>query len=81
MKREIVNVHEAKTHLSRLLERAHQGEEIVLAKGGVPYARLVPLEGPAARPFGVWRDAAELSPEFFEPLSAEELDAWDGGTS
>lgn len=39
-----VNVHEAKTHLSRLLERAHAGEEIVLAKAGKPYARLVPLE-------------------------------------
>ena len=38
-----VNVHEAKTHLSRLLERAHAGEEIILAKAGRPYARLVPL--------------------------------------
>ena len=35
----IVNVHEAKTHLSRLLERAHAGEEIILAKAGRPYAR------------------------------------------
>ena len=41
---EIVNVREAKTHLSKLLERAHAGEEIVLAKAGKPYARLVPLE-------------------------------------
>ena len=40
---EIVNVHEAKTHLSRLLERAHAGEEIILAKAGKPYARLMPL--------------------------------------
>ena len=36
----VVNVHEAKTHLSRLLERAHAGEEIILAKAGKPYARL-----------------------------------------
>ncbi|HET7267068.1 MAG TPA: type II toxin-antitoxin system prevent-host-death family antitoxin, partial [Oleiagrimonas sp.] len=35
---EIINVHEAKTHLSRLLERAHAGEEIVLSKAGKPYA-------------------------------------------
>ena len=40
----IVNVHEAKTHLSRLMEKAHNGEEIILAKAGKPYARLVPLE-------------------------------------
>ena len=40
----MVNVHQAKTQLSRLLKRAHEGEEIVLAKAGKPYARLVPLE-------------------------------------
>ena len=40
---EIVNIHEAKTHLSKLLERAHAGEEIILAKAGKPYARLMPL--------------------------------------
>ena len=40
---EVVNVHEAKTHLSKLLERAHAGEEIILAKAGKPYARLMPL--------------------------------------
>ncbi len=40
----IVNVHNAKAHLSQLMERAHNGEEIILAKAGKPYARLVPLE-------------------------------------
>ena len=40
----VVNMHRAKTHLSRLAERAHQGEEIILAKAGKPYAKLVPLE-------------------------------------
>ena len=44
-----VNVHEAKTHFSQLLERAHAGEEIVIAKSGKPYARLVPLAAPAPR--------------------------------
>lgn len=39
-----INIHEAKTHLSRLLERAHAGEEIILAKAGKPYAKLVPLD-------------------------------------
>lgn len=43
---ETVNVHEAKTQLSRLLERAHAGEEILIAKNGKPYARLLPLEAP-----------------------------------
>jgi prevent-host-death family protein len=45
----IVNVHEAKTHFSRLIDAAHTGETIVVAKGGKPWARLVPLEQPAAR--------------------------------
>jgi prevent-host-death family protein len=39
----IVNVHEAKTHFSRLIDAAHAGETIVVAKGGKPWARLVPL--------------------------------------
>ena len=72
-----VNVHEAKTHLSRLLERAHAGEEIILAKAGKPYARLVPLEAPKVerRPGGL---SGELTDAFFEPLPDEELDAWEG---
>ena len=48
-----VNVHEAKTQFSRLLEQAHAGQEIILAKAGKPYARLVPLapdEGTARKP-------------------------------
>ena len=39
---EIINVHQAKTQFSRLLKRAHEGEEIILAKAGKPYAKLVP---------------------------------------
>ena len=41
-----VNVHEAKTHLSRLLERVRQGEQVVIARAGVPIAVLAPVEGP-----------------------------------
>lgn len=70
-----VNVHEAKTHLSRLLERAHAGEEIVIAKNGEPYARLVPLARPKARTPGLL--AGTVEDAFFEPLPAEELDAWE----
>lgn len=72
-----VNVHDAKTHFSRLLERAHAGEEIVLAKAGKPYARLMPLEQPAPRR-QPGRLSGRLAPSFFDPLPDEELDAWEG---
>lgn len=75
----VVNVHEAKTHLSRLLERAHRGEEIILAKAGKPYAKLVPLEAAQERTPGALRGLV-MTDEFFEPLPEEELAAWEGGT-
>jgi len=71
---DIVNIHEAKTHLSRLVDRAHAGEEIILAKSGKPYARLVPLEGRAERRPGLVQ--GRLTSAFFEPLPTDELDAW-----
>lgn len=73
----IVNVHEAKTHFSRLLEQAHQGQEIIVAKAGTPYARLVPLAEPVAerRP---GRLAGSVGDAFFEPLPEDELRAWEG---
>jgi len=69
-----VNVHEAKTHLSALLERAHSGEEIILAKAGKPYARLVPLQTPPERVAG--RYSGSVPDSFFEPLPDAELEAW-----
>lgn len=74
---EIVNVHDAKTRLSRLLERAHAGEEIVIAKNGKPYARLVPLEAPQ-RTLGFLAGRLTVPDEFFEPLEEEELKLWEG---
>lgn len=72
-----VNVHEAKTNFSRLLEQAHAGQEIILAKAGKPYARLMPLAPePAKRQPG--RLAGKLDDAFFDPLPEEELDAWEG---
>ena len=71
----IVNVHEAKTHFSKLLERAHAGEEIVLAKAGKPYARLVPLEGAQPRVLGIAEGRVDET--FFEPLPESELSAWN----
>lgn len=70
-----VNVHEAKTQLSKLLDRAHAGEEIVIAKGGAPYARLVPLQAPKPREPGLLHGTIEEA--FFEPLPPEELEAWE----
>ena len=72
----IVNIHEAKTTFSRLVDRAHNGEEIVVAKAGKPWARLVPLTQPEERLPGRYGDSVPDS--FFEPLPTEELDAWQG---
>ncbi|TDE00269.1 type II toxin-antitoxin system Phd/YefM family antitoxin [Jiangella asiatica] len=72
----VVNVHEAKTNFSKLLEQAHAGQEIIVAKAGKPYARLMPLAtAPANRQPG--RLSGRVGDEFFEPLPADELDAWD----
>lgn len=70
-----VNVHEAKTHLSRLLERAHSGEEIVIAKNGKPFARLAPLTPAPPRQPGLLQ--GELEGDLFTPLPEEELAAWE----
>ena len=74
----VVNVHDAKTHFSKLLERAHAGEEIVLAKAGKPYAKLVPLtsDKPSRQP---GRLKGLITDDFFEPLPPEELKLWEEG--
>ena len=70
----VINVHDAKTHFSRLLERAHGGEEIVLAKAGKPYAKLVPLDDRRERRPGSAKGM--VTDAFFEPLPPEELETW-----
>lgn len=74
----IVNVHQAKTHLSRLLDRAHAGEEIILAKGGKPYAVLGPLPTPEAVRQPGRLSPQSVGPEILDPLPHAELDAWEG---
>lgn len=60
-----VNVHEAKTHLSRLLEAVERGEEIVIARAGKPVARLVPDQGPQfERRAGTWRGRVVVADDF-----------------
>ncbi|MFH7320911.1 type II toxin-antitoxin system Phd/YefM family antitoxin [Desulfurivibrio sp. D14AmB] len=73
----MVNVHEAKTHFSRLLEKAHAGQEIILAKSGKPYARLVPL-APDSGKRRPGRLKGRVGAAFFEPLPDAELAAWEG---
>lgn len=72
-KRTIVNVHEAKTHLSRLLQRVAGGEEVVIAKAGTPIARLIPMATPGPRPLGTDRGRVVIADDFDAPLPAEIL--------
>jgi prevent-host-death family protein len=63
----VVNVHEAKTHLSRLLERVSAGEEIVIAKAGRPVAKLIPyLESEEPRKMGGWKGRVWIADDFDE---------------
>jgi len=66
-----VNIHEAKTHLSPLIERVETGEEIVIARAGRPVARLVPNR-PHREPRipGSWRGKVRLAPDFDSPDDA-----------
>jgi prevent-host-death family protein len=74
-----VNLYEAKTHLSRLVERASKGEEIIIAKAGEPKARLVPLAR-AAKPRkpGDWKGRVVIGPDFDAPLPEDVLAAFEG---
>jgi prevent-host-death family protein len=72
------NVHEAKTHLSRLIERVADGEEVIIARAGVPVARLVPLARPEhARPLGTEIGRIVIPDDFDEPLPPDVLGAFE----
>jgi prevent-host-death family protein len=73
----VVNVHEAKTHLSRLLDEVRDGEEIILAKAGRPYARLVPFDGPGDRQLGFLPELAGLGDAVLGPLADDELEVYE----
>jgi len=73
-----VKIHHAKTHLSRLIEQACEGEEIIIARGDLPLVRLQPLrEKKGQRKPGSMKGKLEIGPEFFEPLPEDELQAWE----
>lgn len=73
----IVNVHAAKTHLSRLIEQACAGEEVVIARNNEPVVKLVPIHSAEPkREFGVLRGKLIVPDEFFDALPEDELEAW-----
>ena len=79
-----VNVQEAKNNLSKLLVRAHAGEEITICKAGKPFAKLVAIEQPTQRELGFLGDLftseelAAIDRALLEPMSEEELTLWYG---
>ena len=73
----IVNMHEAKSNLSRLVDEAQAGEEIILAKAGKPVVRLVPVS--RKRKLGQWKGKVRMSDDFDSPLPAAEQAAWESG--
>ncbi len=74
-----VNLYEAKTHLSELVDRAAAGESIIIAKSGRPMARLVPLQHERARRKpGRWKGRLWIAPDFDAPLSDDSLGDFEG---
>lgn len=71
--RKTVNVHEAKTHLSKLLERVEAGDEIIIARAGQPVARLIPFARPGKRALGLDAGLGFIAPDFDAPLPDEVL--------
>jgi prevent-host-death family protein len=74
----VVTIHQAKTNLSRLIKKASEGEEIIIARGDKPVAKLVPVgEIKGKRQPGSMKGKLRVGPEFFEPLPASELSNWE----
>lgn len=73
----MVNIHQAKTQLSRLLVRVEAGEEVVIARNGKPVARLVRFRERGKRRFGALRGKINIDESFFDPLPESELAAWE----
>ena len=71
-------MHEAKTHLSRLVRKAQAGEEIIIARGGTPVARLTAVESPTARALGRDRGLFTVPDDFNDPLEPEMLEEFEG---
>jgi prevent-host-death family protein len=72
-----INIHEAKTQMSKLVDRAHGGEEFIIAKAGKPVARLVPLEK-MKRKLGILNGKIQVPDDFNAPLPDEVLARFEG---
>ncbi|HEX3511760.1 MAG TPA: type II toxin-antitoxin system prevent-host-death family antitoxin [Solirubrobacteraceae bacterium] len=72
------NMHEAKTQLSRLAERAAAGEEIVIARNGTPVAKLVAADRRKQRRLGLWKGQVQVGDDFEDPLPADIQEALEG---
>lgn len=76
---QIVNIHEAKTHFSKLVDAVMHGEEVVIAKAGRPVAILGPLkEEKISRRFGVLKGKIKIAPDFDAPLPEDVLSSFEG---
>jgi len=76
---QIINIHDAKTHFSRLVDSAASGEEIIIAKAGKPTARLMPMETvKVKRVFGSMKGKIRIAEDFDAPLSDETLALFEG---
>jgi prevent-host-death family protein len=74
-----VNIHDAKTNFSKLVDQAAAGEEIIIAKAGTPMARLVPLQKEKRKiQFGVLKDEIKVKDGFYDPMSEEEIALFEG---
>ncbi len=74
------NIHDAKTHFSKLIERVGEGEEIIIAKAGKPVAKLVPYkeaQAPKRKP-GAWKGKIWMSPDFDQPDAELEALFYEG---
>ncbi|WP_225773640.1 type II toxin-antitoxin system Phd/YefM family antitoxin [Inquilinus sp. Marseille-Q2685] len=78
-----INIYEAKTQLSQIVDRASKGESFVIAKSGTPLAKLVPLDDgrPAKIRFGLMKGEIHIEPDFDASLPDAVLDAFEGGSS
>ena len=74
-----VNMHEAKSQLSKLVDLAHQGEDVIIARNGKPTARIVPIESEQRplRPIGLHAGQVEIPDSFFDPLPDEIMKAFE----
>ena len=71
---ETITIHKAKTQLSRLIEKACRGEEIVIARGKKPVVKLVPVDiPPKKRTLGLWKGLVSYTPDAFDPLTDQEM--------